>query len=161
MADAGAIGVQCVPAVVGAYPAIGTGSVQLPVRGYVYTTVWAAWDISVYPVVTTPSQLGAIATTRPVWELRGSITDAATVPINGKIEGYVYASVGTPAPYVWVRLYVPETGGLIYQQRADVNGYYKFVSLNPGEAYTVVAGSKLDPTQGAVMAMAQVQAVPV
>jgi hypothetical protein len=81
------------------------------------------------------------------------------VPVNGKIEGYIYASVGTPAPYVFVRLYVPETGGLIYQQQTDGNGYYKFINLNPGEAYTVVACSNLDPTQGAVMAMAQVQAV--
>jgi hypothetical protein len=129
------------------------------VQGYVAALVWAAWDISVYPVVTTLSQLGAIAVTRPVWDLRGSITDTATVPVNGKIEGYIYSSVGTPAPYVWVRLYVPETGGLIYQQRTDANGYYKFLNLNPGAAYTVVTGSNLDPTQGAVMAMAQVQAV--
>jgi hypothetical protein len=66
----------------------------------------------------------------PVWDMRG-IADPKAIPNNGKIEGYVYDASNAAKPYVWVRVYVIETGFFIAQCKTDVTGYYVFHNLDP------------------------------
>lgn len=118
MADAGTIGTFKWPHQVQALDAWGNSSIQT------------------YPVMALKAPQHSVRKL-PTWDLRGGDSNLLTLRVDGKIEGYVYSSVGTPLAYQWVRLYLPETGALIAQVRTNADGYYLFLDLNPDHYYIV------------------------